>query len=54
MDPRTWGELIFNARVIVALIPLALRDLKSRAIGAGQLPRRDLPIYGLLTPLRRH
>ena len=57
MDPRGWGEVIFNARVIVALIPLALRGVKSRAIGAGKLLQSNLLIYGLggaISPLRRH
>lgn len=38
---------IFNALVIVALIPLALRGVKYRAIGAGALLSRNLLIYGL-------
>ena len=39
--------MIFNALVIVALIPLALRGVKYRAVGAGQLLGRNLLIYGL-------
>ena len=39
--------MIFNALVIVALIPLALRGVKYRAIGAGKLLSRNLLIYGL-------
>ena len=41
------SAVIFNALVIVALIPLALRGVKFRAIGAGALLRRNLLIYGL-------
>jgi len=41
------SAVIFNALIIVALIPLALRGIKYRAIGAGPLLRRNLLIYGL-------
>ncbi len=41
------SAVIFNALVIVALIPLALRGVKYRAVGAGQLLGRNLLIYGL-------
>ncbi|MEG2313927.1 potassium-transporting ATPase subunit KdpB, partial [Brevundimonas sp.] len=41
------AAVIFNALVIVALIPLALRGVKYRAIGAGKLLGRNLLIYGL-------
>jgi K+-transporting ATPase ATPase B chain len=41
------SAVIFNALVIVALIPLALKGVKYRAIGAGALLRRNLLIYGL-------
>ena len=41
------SAVIFNALVIVALIPLALRGVKYRAIGAGKLLSRNLTIYGL-------
>ncbi len=41
------SAVIFNAIVIVALIPLALRGVKYRAIGAGKLLSRNLLIYGL-------
>ena len=41
------SAVIFNALVIIALIPLALRGIKYRAIGAGPLLRRHLLIYGL-------
>ena len=41
------SAVIFNALVIVALIPLALRGVKYRAIGAGKLLTRNLLIYGV-------
>ena len=39
--------MIFNALIIVALIPLALKGVAYRAIGAAALLRRNLAIYGL-------
>ncbi|MFO1014048.1 MAG: potassium-transporting ATPase subunit KdpB [Caulobacteraceae bacterium] len=41
------SAIIFNALVIVALIPLALRGVRYRAIGAGRLLQRNMLIYGL-------
>jgi K+-transporting ATPase ATPase B chain len=41
------SAIIFNALIIVALIPLALRGVKYRAIGAASLLRRNLVLYGL-------
>jgi K+-transporting ATPase ATPase B chain len=41
------SAIIFNALIIVALIPLALRGVPYRAVGAGQLLRDNLLIYGL-------
>ena len=41
------SALIFNALIIVALIPLALKGVKYRAVGAAWLLRRNLLIYGL-------
>ena len=41
------SAVIFNALVIIALIPLALRGVKYRAIGAARLLQRNLLIYGL-------
>jgi K+-transporting ATPase ATPase B chain len=41
------SAIIFNALIIVGLIPLALRGVAYRAIGAGALLRRNLLIYGL-------
>ncbi|THK34911.1 potassium-transporting ATPase subunit KdpB [Ensifer sp. MPMI2T] len=41
------SAIIFNALIIVALIPLSLKGVKYRAIGAGALLSRNLMIYGL-------
>ena len=41
------SAVIFNALIIVALIPLALRGVRYRAIGAARLLSRNLMIYGL-------
>jgi K+-transporting ATPase ATPase B chain len=41
------SAIIFNALVIPLLIPLALRGVKYRPIGASALLRRNLWIYGL-------
>jgi len=41
------SAVIFNALVIVALIPLALRGIKYRAVGASRLLRDHLLIYGV-------
>jgi K+-transporting ATPase ATPase B chain len=41
------SAVIFNALIIVALIPLALRGVTYRPIGAAAMLRRNLFIYGL-------
>ena len=41
------SAVIFNALIIVALIPLALRGVKFRALGAAAVLRRNLLIYGV-------
>jgi potassium-transporting ATPase ATP-binding subunit len=41
------SAVIFNALIIVALIPLALRGIRYRPVGAAELLRRHLLIYGL-------
>jgi K+-transporting ATPase ATPase B chain len=41
------SAVIFNALIIVVLVPLALRGVKFRAIGAAALLRRNLLIYGV-------
>jgi len=40
------SAIIFNALIIPALVPLALRGVRYRAIGATALLRRNLLIYG--------
>jgi K+-transporting ATPase ATPase B chain len=40
------SAVIFNALIIVALIPLALKGVRYRPIGAAALLRRNLLIYG--------
>jgi K+-transporting ATPase ATPase B chain len=40
------SAVIFNALIIVLLIPLALKGVKYRALGAAALLRRNLLIYG--------
>jgi K+-transporting ATPase ATPase B chain len=41
------SAVIFNALVIIALIPLALKGVEYRPVGAAALLRRNLLIYGL-------
>jgi K+-transporting ATPase ATPase B chain len=41
------SAVIFNALIIIALIPLALKGVAYRPIGAAALLRRNLAIYGL-------
>jgi len=41
------SAVIFNALIIIALIPLALRGVRYRPLGAAALLRRNLLIYGL-------
>jgi potassium-transporting ATPase ATP-binding subunit len=41
------SAVIFNALIIIALIPLALRGVPYRAVGAAQLLRDNLLIYGV-------
>ncbi len=41
------SAVIFNALIIVLLIPLAIRGVKYRPLGAGPLLRRNLLVYGL-------
>ena len=41
------SAVIFNALIIIFLIPLALKGVKYRAVGAAMLLRRNLAIYGL-------
>ena len=48
-SPRTaiLAAVIFNALIIVLLVPLALRGVRYRPVGAAALLRRNLLIYGV-------
>ena len=51
------SAVIFNALIIIALIPLSLRGVKFRAESAATMLRRNLLIYGLggiIVPVHRH
>jgi K+-transporting ATPase ATPase B chain len=39
--------VIFNALIIPALIPLALKGIKFRPVGAAAILRRNMLIYGV-------
>jgi K+-transporting ATPase ATPase B chain len=41
------SAIIFNALIIPALVPLALKGVTYRPIGAGPLLARNLAVYGL-------
>lgn len=41
------SAIIFNALVIVALVPLALRGVRYRPVSADRMLRRNLAVYGL-------
>ena len=41
------SAVIFNALIIIALIPLALQGVRYRPLGASALLRRNLLIYGV-------
>jgi K+-transporting ATPase ATPase B chain len=41
------SAIIFNALIIVALIPLALKGVTYKPVGAAAILRRNLLIYGL-------
>jgi K+-transporting ATPase ATPase B chain len=41
------SAVVFNALIIIALIPLALKGVAYRPVGAAALLRRNLLIYGL-------
>jgi len=41
------SAVIFNALIIITLVPLALRGVRYRPLGAAALLRRSLLIYGL-------
>jgi K+-transporting ATPase ATPase B chain len=41
------SAVIFNALIIVCLIPLALKGVKYRPVGAQALLRHNMTVYGL-------
>ncbi len=41
------SAVIFNALIIPALIPLALKGVKYRPVGAGAVLRRNMLVYGV-------
>jgi K+-transporting ATPase ATPase B chain len=41
------AAVIFNALIIIALVPLALRGVQYRPLGANVIMRRNILIYGL-------
>ncbi len=41
------SAVIFNALIIICLVPLALKGVKFRALGAGAVLQRNLLVYGL-------
>lgn len=41
------SAVMFNALIIIALIPLALKGVRYRALGAAALLRRNLLVYGV-------
>jgi K+-transporting ATPase ATPase B chain len=41
------SAVVFNALVIVALVPVALRGVRYRPAAAGALLRRNLLVYGV-------
>jgi K+-transporting ATPase ATPase B chain len=41
------SAIIFNALIIIALIPLSLKGVRYRPIGAAALLRRNLWVYGV-------
>jgi K+-transporting ATPase ATPase B chain len=46
-DSAILSAVIFNALIIVALIPLSLRGVRYRPVSAHQMLRRNLLVYGL-------
>ncbi|MGW0929881.1 potassium-transporting ATPase subunit KdpB [Streptomyces sp. NPDC002644] len=46
-DSAILSAVVFNALIIVALVPLSLRGVRYRPMGADRMLRRNLGIYGL-------
>ena len=47
LSVRLTSTFIYNALIIIALIPLALKGVKYREVAAGKLLSRNLLVYGL-------
>jgi K+-transporting ATPase ATPase B chain len=47
MERAILAAVIFNALIIIALVPLSLRGVKYRPVDAASLLRRNLLIYGV-------
>ncbi|MFF3638235.1 potassium-transporting ATPase subunit KdpB [Streptomyces sp. NPDC002250] len=45
-DSAILSAVVFNALIIVALVPLSLRGVRYRPVGADRMLRRNLAIYG--------
>ena len=46
-DSAILSAVVFNALVIIALVPLSLKGVRYRTVSADKLLRRNLGIYGL-------
>ncbi|MFJ9833002.1 potassium-transporting ATPase subunit KdpB [Streptomyces sp. NPDC101169] len=46
-DSAILSAVVFNALIIVALVPLSLRGVRYRPVGADRMLRRNLAIYGI-------
>jgi K+-transporting ATPase ATPase B chain len=46
-DSAILSAVVFNALIIIALVPLALRGVQYRPMNADRMLRRNLGIYGL-------
>ncbi len=46
MQSAVLSAVIFNALIIIALIPLAMKGVAYRPIGAGGILKRNLLVYG--------
>ncbi len=46
-DSAILSAVVFNALIIVVLVPLALRGVRYRPMSADRMLRRNLAVYGL-------
>ncbi|MDX3453850.1 potassium-transporting ATPase subunit KdpB [Streptomyces sp. ME02-8801-2C] len=46
-DSAILSAVIFNALIIIALVPLSLRGVQYRPVGADKMLRRNLTVYGI-------